>query len=95
MTDLTIQMAQTQTIETTKESKIQELENKIKALETEIEELKYNPLSYDGTVYRDKKDHPYCPTCYDTHGQKVHLHKPISGRNCYYCQACNAKYFEK
>jgi len=71
--------------------------NENQALKEEIKEMKNNPLHFDGGMYLDKDNVPYCPACYDSKNLKVHLKKPykaVTGYIIYKCPICNVGYEE-
>ena len=86
-----------------------ENQKRISALEAENQKLREaadeeikNPLQYDGLVYRDKDNSPYCPACFDNspndNKKRVHLNPPyetVSGKTCYKCPVCHAHFLPR
>jgi len=87
MTDIYLQFAQFQidTANTISENQ---------ALKEKIKEMKDNPLRYDGSMYRDNDNFPYCPACYDARDLRIHLNNS-SNKICFHCPECNNNFFEK
>jgi hypothetical protein len=87
VSDLTLQLAQTQN-----EAARMMTENRL--LKAEQEEQEKNPLCYDGLVYRDTKDHSYCPACYDDRRKRIHLSSfpMVDGRTGFECPICHAEF---
>jgi len=72
--------------------------NENQELKTEIEEMKNNPLRFDGSMYRDNDNFPFCPACYDSRKIKVHLkmpYKTVTGNMCFKCPVCDVGFYEK
>jgi hypothetical protein len=88
ISDLTLQIAQNQ-------FEAADMINENQALKAKIEELKTNPLHYDGTVYRDKDNFSYCPACFDAFEKKVHLKNPDKISRRFTCPVCKAYFFDK
>jgi hypothetical protein len=90
VSDLTLQLAQTQN-----EAARMMTENRL--LKAEQEEQEKNPLRYDGLVYRDTGDDPYCPACYDDRRKRIHLASfphLADGKAGFECPICH-EWFEK
>jgi len=49
------------------------LKDENRELKADAERDKDNPLRYDGSVYRDGDNHPFCPACYDDKRKRIHL----------------------
>lgn len=81
------------------EAQIQEtkMKNKINELETMLEELKNNPLKFNGIVYFDNDNFPYCPACYDNCKKRIHLKATPknNGYHLFYCSVCQSHYHEE
>jgi hypothetical protein len=90
VSDLTLQLAQTQ-------NEVAQMLTELRLLKAEQEEQEKNPLRYDGLVYRDTGDYPYCPACYDSHRKRIHLSSfphLVDGKTGFECPICHA-WFEK
>ncbi|MDR0722756.1 MAG: hypothetical protein LBF75_08230 [Treponema sp.] len=89
LSDLTLQLAQSQ-------NEAARMMTELRLLKTEQEEREKNPIRYDGLVYRDIEDHPYCPACYDDRRKRIHLTSfPMVDRKTgFECPICHAE-FEK
>ena len=89
ISDLTIQLAQTQ-------NKATELLTEIHELKKEQEENKNNPLTYNGLVYQGEDGFFYCPACFDSNKKRIHLKKFDTPHNtpCFNCPICKEAYEE-
>ena len=61
-------------------------------LESKLKEQIENPLYYTGTIYRDKKGVPYCPVCYDSRKDRIHLTPHLLLDWSFTCSFCGAKF---
>lgn len=75
-----------------------ELEEEIKTLKKEIENLQ-NPETQlvlkDGLYYRDDEDGPFCTACYDSKGKSIRVSAMPQAMNAlgrYRCNVCKAVY---
>jgi len=83
ISDLYLQLAEVKT-------KAAELMTENQTLKDKLEEFEKNPLSFDGYVYRDSKDIPYCPGCYGNTGKRVPVTRYYKER--FRCPVCDAYY---
>jgi len=75
-------------------TEISAIKNENQVLKEKIKEMKDNPLRYDGSMYRDNDNFPYCPACYDARDLRIHLNNS-SNKICFHCPECNNNFFEK
>lgn len=90
ISDLNMQLAQTQ-------NEAAQMMTRLQTLETELEERQNNPLCFTGAVYFDNEKYPYCPACYDNNRKRIHLKatpKP-NGYHVFHCPVCTAHYHEE
>ena len=71
------------------------IKNENREVKAKLEEREANPLSYDGLVYRDADNHPYCPTCYGMRKDRLLLNPFNSNIHglILTCGSCNAEYY--
>jgi hypothetical protein len=88
--DLNLQLAETR-------NKEAEMLNELRETRTQLQKLKEKPLHYDGHVYRDQDDIPYCPACYGSHGWYIPL-EYAEGAMDYHkklrCPQCHSAYLK-
>jgi len=85
--ELTLKLAQAQ-------NEAAQITMELQALKNETEEQKNNPLHYNGTTYRDTKDMPYCPACYDDKNKRIHLKRDPELKSSFICPICQNEFEE-
>jgi transposase-like protein len=85
ISDLTLQLAQVQ-------NEAAKMMTELQTLRAEADEREKNPIHYTGAVYRDTKNRPYCPACYDDKRKQIHLID--DGDGCFRCPICQNHFDE-